>query len=367
MPHEVQLWLSRVYAGNSLEVWLYALATLVGAWVLGRIARMVLTRVVGRLTAKTETKLDDRLVEVASRPMSLLFVFAGVHVCAGFLTLPDGVQRLAQNAAMVAIALTVAVIALRSIDALFDEWVLPWSQRQVPPISKQVIYFLRMTTKVVVATMLGMTALKRAGFDVMSVITGLGIGGLAVALAAQETLGNILGSVQIMTDRPFVAGDHIRVETFFGRVTEVGMRSTKLVTPAGVCVVIPNKRIAGAAIENFTQSHGRVHEFTLGLVYSSTTDQVRQATAILNDILREQTSIHMEGSVVFHSLTESALTLRVIYVVDPDDFGPTLNAVNLAIHERFAAAGLQFAFPTRTLHVSDEAARLLSGAKGGKS
>ena len=253
------------------------------------------------------------------------------------------------------------------IDAVFDEWVLPWSQRQVPPISKQVIYFLRMTTKVVVATMLGMTALKRAGFDVMSVITGLGIGGLAVALAAQETLGNILGSVQIMTDRPFVAGDHIRVETFFGRVTEVGMRSTKLVTPAGVCVVIPNKRIAGAAIENFTQSHGRVHEFTLGLVYSSTTDQVRQATAILNEILREQPSIHLEGSVVFHSLTESALTLRVVYVVDPDDFGPTLNAVNLAIHERFAAAGLQFAFPTRTLHVSDEAARLLSGARAGKS
>jgi MscS family membrane protein len=218
--------------------------------------------------------------------------------------------------------------------------------------------FARVSAKIVAALLLAVTVLQRAGFDVLSVVTGLGIGGLAVALAAQETLGNLLGSLQIMTDRPFSIGDYIKVDAHFGRVTDIGLRSTRLLQGNGIRTVIPNKKLAEATIENHSHPDGLVRDFMLSLAYESTPAQVQEAVDLVRAVLAAEARIHPEFSVLFVNFGDSALGVRVLYKVpDANVAGDVAHAVNLAIHAGFLQAGVKTAFPTRTVRVEPVEAR----------
>lgn len=343
--------MDRVFLGNSLQSWLVAALVVVLGWLLGRLARFILTRWVVRLTARTGTQLDDKIISKSAQPLGIVVTLAATHVALAMLTLGDGARRIAEGAVVAAIAITVAIVVMRIIDAVSEEILDPWAARQSPPVHPQVLHIGRIVLKVVAGTLAMVTVMQRAGFDVWSVITGLGIGGVAVALAAQQTLGNVFGSLQVMTDRPFGVGDFVTIDRFSGRVLEIGLRSTRLQTTAGEVIVIPNKHVAEAAVQNLMAPQGQIREFHLGLTYSTTPAQVEQACALVSAVLRRTPGVHPEFLVQFTHFDESSLRLRVIYrVPDPARFGEVAHQVNLAILQDFNAEGLSFAFPTRTLH-----------------
>ncbi len=349
-------YLHRRWAGNDVETWVTVLALLIFGYIGGRVVAFVMARIVPRLTAHTETQIDDQIVLRTGKPIAMLVFFgAAWYAVQHVLHLHRHLQRILVDGVLVAIGVVAAIILLRTIDVLFEEGVEKWAERKQPPVSVHFVYFTRTVLKVLAGTFVAVAMLQRIGFDVLSVLTGLGIGGLAIALAAQETLGNILGSLQIMTDRPFAVGDVIKWDGKTGRVSEIGMRSTKIVLASGVKVIVPNKKIAESAIENHSHVNGLVRDFTLHLSYRTTAAQMREAVDIAKAVLAEQPEIHAEFSAAFAGFDDNALNLRVIYKVqDITKSAAVGETVNYALHERLAGAGLDLAWPTRSVQLLNQ-------------
>ncbi len=355
MLDPIDAWLQRPLMGNPAHTWLVALLTVIAGFLLGRLTHFVLTRWVLRLTSKTETDLDDKLVHATARPFSLAVTFATADVALGLLTLPRNVTTAVDGVLLTCLAVAVALILMRLIDVAFEAWMAPWAQRQSPPVNVQALHVGRVAVKIVAGTVVMVTVLQRAGVDIWSVVTGLGIGGVAVALAAQQTLGNLFGSLQVMTDQPFQVGDWIRIDNCFGRVQHIGLRSTRLVTSAGQTYVVPNKHIAEATIENLVAPQGQVREFMLALPYDTPVERLELVCQLVLDALATTSGVHPDFTAHVWAFAESAIQIRVIYrVPDLTAFSAVAHVVNLAIKARFDQAGLVFAFPTRTVHLVGE-------------
>ncbi len=184
-------------------------------------------------------------------------------------------------------------------------------------------------------------------------IAGLGIGGIAVALAAQDTLANLFGTVALLIDRPFRVGDRIEVEGYNGPIERIGLRSTRIRTLDGHLVTIPNKTVANVPINNIAMRPTIKEIMTFGLTYDTTPEQMREALTILRDVFTKHPEtddvwINWKGYGAF------SLDIQVIYwckQVEYAEFLKALEEMNLEIKERFDAAGLEFAFPTQTIHL----------------
>ncbi len=198
-------------------------------------------------------------------------------------------------------------------------------------------------------------------------LAGLGIGGLAFALAAQDTIANIFGSVVVALDQPFKIGEFVQIGASSGTVEDIGLRSTKLRTPARTLIVIPNKTVAGDAITNFSRMPQRRVEQKIGLTYGTSPEQMEGILEDIRRILREDPDVHQETIVVsFADYAESALDIQIIYFAANPDWTKHMGLrerINLKIMRAVAARGLSFAFPTQTLHVDDDVARKLVGTK----
>lgn len=348
-------WMERTFAGNSARTWLVVGLVLMLGLLIGRLAGFVMTRFGPKLAARTASNVDDRLIDRLNRPVAALLFLGALHVSVRILTMAEHWHRLATDAVMIGATFVLGIGVLRTIDVIYEEWMVPWADRQKPSVSVAVLNFARVTGKVVAVLVLAVAVLQRAGFDVVSVVTGLGIGGLAVALAAQETLGNLLGSMQIMTDRPFTLGDWVRVDGHFGRVTDIGLRSTRLQQANGVRIVMPNKKVAEAHVENHSYSSGLVRDFTLGLTFATTPAQMQQAVDIAKALLLATPGINADLAVNFVKFGDWSMDLRIVYHADPARAGDIAHEVNVGILAAFGKAGLQMAFPTRTLHVAPNA------------
>jgi MscS family membrane protein len=349
--------LERIHFGNSLRD--YALALLIALlfWILSRITRAHVGKLVSRLTSLTASELDDRLAGAAIGPASGLVLLAGLHFATLGLQMSGGLRVGIQNSLLVAFATLVTILCVRGVDIFFRHVVQPWTLGTPSRLDDQLAVFGRKISKILVVLVIVAIVMDKVGLDVISLVTGLGVGGLAVALAAQETLGNVLGSLQIMTDQPFTVGDWIRVEGYFGQVTDIGLRSTKIETRGRIQVVIPNRVIAQAAIENVSLGGDLAVNLAIGLTYATSDEGVRQAVAIIREILDGQEGVRDGHLIHFLGFGDSSLTITCTYYVDEiDAYWDVQHGVNMAIKRRFDEASLDFAFPTRTVHlVGDKA------------
>lgn len=344
-----------VWLGNSLQTWVVVLCILVLGVLLGRLARSLLRRYGTRLAQFTETDFDDAVIEAAIQPSARLLIVAACGAAVHVLVMPAKTHTLVMNGVIIAAGLVLIDLFAAWVDAFFRHGVREWRDKNQPHLDDAVISIGRKLFKAVFVIAGLLAILQTVGINVMSLLTGLGIGGLAVALAAQETLGNVLGSLQILTDRPFAAGDFVRVDGMFGRVLEIGLRSTKILTPDGIKLIVPNKKIAEAAVANCSAHQGVTEAFDIGLTYDTPAADVQRAAELIADVVHAQEHAHEEVTVHFISFGDFSLNLHVVYF--HTDFGHvamTRHAINLGIKRSFDEAGLSFAFPTQTLHLAGE-------------
>lgn len=190
-------------------------------------------------------------------------------------------------------------------------------------------------------------------YNISSLLAGLGIGGLAVAFAAQDTLSNVFGAVMIFIDRPFKVGDAVSIEGFEGAIETIGLRSTRLRTWDGTLVTIPNRTVASANINNLAARPMRRTNFTIGLIYDTPTAKLEEALAIVRDILKDHPSTGQYRA-YFNKFGDFSLDILVQHwsnLMDYDKYLQSLEEINLEIKHRFEAAGIEFAFPTQTIEL----------------
>jgi len=197
-------------------------------------------------------------------------------------------------------------------------------------------------------------SLNYAGYNVSALIAGLGIGGLAFALAAKDYIENIFGGVSVFTDKPFMVKDRIKIDGFDGTVEEIGIRRSRIRTLGGTLVTIPNAKFIHNSVENVALELTRKIVVQLGLTYDTSGERMELAMEILKDVVNDNQELVTDEPIIFFSgFGPSSLDITFMYYIRKEaDITQTQNIINLEVLKRFEAVGLDFAFPTQTLHIN---------------
>ena len=342
--------LSKTYYGNTITQWLVVFAVIIAALVVGKILYWFFSTVLRRLTQKTETKFDDIVIDMIEEPIVVATTVFGIWLGLRLLTLPENLELVIANVMKGGIILAVAWLLARLVDSMFREYLAPLAEKSENDLDDQLLPILRRSTKGLIWSLGIIVALNNAGYDVTAVIAGLGIGGLALAMAAKDTVSNVFGGFTIFTDRPFTLGDRVRIGSYDGTIREIGLRSTRIQTLAGTIVTVPNAKFADNPVENVSAEPSRKVASTLGLTYDTTPEKMEEAVATLRAIAEGNENLEEKVVAGFSGFGDFSMNVLFIYYIKKGaDIVGTTNDINMAILSEFNAKGLEFAFPTQTI------------------
>lgn len=365
-------WLSEVLrlqvADNSFRQILVSFIILLATLVLRRMLADVFFARLRALVQRTAWQYDERFIEALQAPVSALIVVVGLFLSITTLSLPPEIDLMILRVFQAA-SMTVAFWGvLRFVDVVAD--ILENMARTRDMAISPFVPLLKKTTRIFLIVIGAVLVIQNLGYSVGSLLAGLGIGGLAVALAAQESLGNFFGSVSIAADRPFKIGDWIQVgDRIDGDVEEVGLRSTKVRTWAKSQLTIPNKVLASEIIENWSRMPKRRVKQVIAVTYETRPDQMDALVEDIRRILREDEGVHQEFILVnFTDFGQSGLEILVYYFTITIKWLEHMDVrqrINLKIMRAIEARGLSLAVPARNVYFRGEVAQALAGGMSG--
>jgi MscS family membrane protein len=352
--------LEKVYYGNSLEDWGISLLIIVVGLVLNQLILLIHRTVVLRITKKSKTRYDDIFFEALKKPLLFGVMLAAIWVACERLNLGAKVYDLMVRAYHILVILNVTWFLARLAVALVEESFFREKglRKKDVRLNHHLFPIVKRGLLVLIWVIGGVTALGEAGVEVRSLWGTLGIGGLAFALASQDTVKNMLGGITIFVDRPFRIGDIIRFDATEGTVEDIGFRSTHVRTYDQRLVVIPNYKLTDVSVTNITSEPARRITVTLGLTYDTRYEQMEHALALLKRIPQAIPEVSDRDLVAtFSEYGDSALLITFIYFIrKQSDIRETISKVNFEILRTFNEAGLNFAFPTQTVYLESNKA-----------
>jgi MscS family membrane protein len=347
-------WFFSWWGQNTTISIIVSILILVGAIVIGKLLYWLIGTFAKSLAARTKSGLDDILIDKLEEPIVYGIVILGFYWGFTRLHFNENVDSFFANVFMILFILNVTWLIARVIDSLIEEYIVPIVTKSESDLDDQLLPILRKTIKAVLWIFGIVIALSNSGFDVAALIAGLGIGGLALALAAQDTVKNIFGGIMVFLDKPFKIKDRIKVNGMDGVVEEIGVRSTRLRTLEGRLITIPNGQFSDNAVENVSLEPTRKVNISLGLTYDTTPEQMENAMNIIKDIIKANSKVEDDALVAFNAWGDFAMGIQVIYYISSPDFiFSAQSEINLEILKLFNAEGLEFAFPTQTIYKKD--------------
>jgi MscS family membrane protein len=343
---------SQTFYGNTIENWVYSLLFMLGGVLFAKIIYWFFKNIVKVITSKTKTRLDDVLLEVIEKPAVLGIITGGIWYGMMRLTFAPGTDKFLNHAFTFIALITLTWLIVRAVDAVFSEIIVPLTEKTENTFDDQIVPVLRKGVKGIIWIIGFIVGLDNAGFDIMALIAGLGIGGLALALAAQDTVKNVFGGVMIFIDKPFQIGERVIIDGNDGFVTEVGIRSTRIKTLMNRIITIPNSKFAESSIENISAEPTRKVVVNLGLTYETTPEKMDLAMKILGEIVdSNQDILSQERIISFTTWGDFSLgILFIFYIKKEADILASQSKVNLEILRKFNENGLSFAYPTQTIY-----------------
>ncbi len=343
--------LTQSYYGNTLQTWLITMVIVVMSIMFGKVLYWVFSRFVRVFTARSKSQVDDVIIDLVEEPVVFMVVVMGIWMALRMLTLPDVINKVIANAYQVIFALLVGWLLSRLFDAFYKQYLKPLADKSENDLDDQLMPIISKGVKMIIWAMAIIIGLNNAGYDVAALIAGLGIGGLALAMAAKDTVSNVFGGVTIFTDQPFKIGDRIKVAGYDGTVIEIGVRSTRLKTLEGRIVTMPNAKFADAPVENISWEPSRKVVVSLGLTYDTQPDQMQNAMDTLTQINQSNASTEEDATVFFSGFGDFSMNITFIYYIKKSEsIAGTQSEINLQILRLFNEKGLEFAFPTQTLY-----------------
>jgi MscS family membrane protein len=351
------IWLHHFFPSidDQLFHWIACGIVLLAAILLRHVITNVIFFYLKKLAAKTETTLDDKLFPALEDPVAMLVMVAGIFAALTVLQLSERVDNLIGNGTTIAVLGVFLWGFIRAGGAVLDHLEEIAHEKQMTvatfmPLIKKTLY-------VVVVIIGGIVIADSLGAKVGALLTSLGIGGLAFALAAQDTIANLFGSLVVVMDQPFRVGDTVKVGANTGTVEDIGLRSTKIRLVDHSLAVIPNKSVATEAIVNLSRFTQRRIEQVIGLTYDTRPEQMEAVVEEIRQLVLREADINPASVMVyFRDYSESSLDIWLAYVVKSSDFEQSLRVkqrLNLAIMRAVEGRGLAFAFPTQTMHLPE--------------
>jgi small-conductance mechanosensitive channel len=338
------------FLGNTLGDYVLAIATFVVALIVIQIIDAIVINRMKKWARYTKTDLDDRLIRIVERPLVFLLYVGSFYVAIRNLAL-HAILRQAIDIICVIVGTILVVQLLGSLVEYGARLYL--LKRGDDTAMAQTVDAVVPAIKVVVWAVGIVFLLDNLGFDISAVVTGLGIGGVAVALAAQGILGDLFSYISILSDRPFELGDFIIVGDLVGTVEHIGLKTTRLRSLTGEELVIANTDITSSRIQNFKRMARRRIAFSIGVTYETSADKLKQIPAILKDVVEQIDAVTFDRA-HFASYGDFSLNYEVVYYVETSDYNVYMDAqqaIYFALKDKFEAQGIEFAYPTQVLYV----------------
>lgn len=338
-----------VYLGNSLRAWAVALATLAGGLVLIFVLQRFIFRRIEKVVQSTSTRADDHIfTSLRSRARPVLF-FTLLYISLQGLHMPEQLSMIVRVIALVAISYFV-------VKFLLDVIIFFLRKRLVEDADES-----RLTAFQAIRTLLQITAwavallivLDNLGIKISGLLTGLGIGGIAVAFAAQALLGDIFSYFSIFMDRPFEVGDFLIIGDYMGTVEKIGIKTTRIRSLQGEELVFSNTDLTSSRIRNYRRMKERRVNFKLGVTYETGSEKLEMIPGIVKEIIDSIDGLRFDRA-HFEKFGDFSLIFEIVYYLDTSDYYKYMDhqqQINLAIYRRFEEAGIEFAFPTQELRI----------------
>ena len=356
-----QRWLTEYgFYGNSVARWLAALGVFLLVLVALSLVRRIVARRAERLAQLTRGEWDDALVAALQKTKGWFLVILAVFVASQVLVFPVETSVRTRQIIQTVVILALLVQAGLWGNVLISAGLERYIKRKTEgdPASVMTISALAFIGKLILFTLLLLLALDNLGIDVTALITGLGIGGIAVALAVQNVLGDLLASLSIVFDKPFVLGDFIIVGEAMGTVEKIGLKTTRLRSLSGEQLIFANNDLLQSRIRNFKRMNERRVVFSLGVTYDTPRQKLQEIPQLIREIVESQEQVRFDRA-HFKAFGDFSLNFETVYYVLSPDYNLYMDiqqAINLALYERFEQMSVEFAFPTQTLHIEKTAA-----------
>jgi len=312
-----------------------------------------------KIAAKTETVYDDLILDLLRGPVKVVVFVILLNIGLGVFDWPGRAQFYLARGLIVVVACSITYVLLKIVDLLLGVWREKVVSSEDKLFAEQLFPIFSKTSKIAIVIAATLLTADNLQIEIKTLLAGLSVGGLALGLAAQDTVAHMFGAVAILLDKPFHIGDRIKVESVEGAVESIGLRSTRIRNLDGHHVTVPNKLMGNAIITNITRRPTIKTEMNLGLTYDTPVAQVKRATELLEEIYRANPKT-ADLIISFNKFADSALNIFVVHVwngTDAKQHFAEMQVLNLKIKERFDAEKIEFAFPTQTVFVKTEAGK----------
>lgn len=343
--------MKRVIFHNTVSDYLVSLSILIAGLIMARVLERIIIKRLKAWTARTSTTLDDFFLQVSESKLMPVFYFGVVYLSINTLTMAPSLTR----AFDVVIAVLLTFFSARFLVAVINYMIeTVWLEKGGELTRKYSIKGLLPVINVMVWGIAITFLLDNLGFKISTVIAGLGIGGVAVALAAQTVLGDMFSYFAILFDRPFKIGDFIIVGDYMGAIEHVGIKTTRIRSLGGEQVVFSNSDLINSRVRNYKKMNQRRVVFSLGVTYQTSLQDLQEIPGIITRIIKNIDLTTFDRA-HFFSYGDFSLIFEVVYYVLSSDYNKYMDIqqkINFRIREEFDQRGVEFAYPTQTLYIA---------------
>ncbi len=340
------------FLGNDLRQWLIALVVGVGALVLAQLLFRLLLPRLARLAGRTRTDWDDLVIAALRNTKWFFPASLGLGSGALVLDLPSRIGRGVTVATIIAILLQVGVWTSTALRAWLEGY--QRTRLETDRAAATTVAAIGFGAHVVVWMVVLLLSLDNLGIDITALVAGLGIGGVAIALALQKILGDLFASLAIVLDRPFVLGDFLILDSYLGSVEHIGLKTTRLRSLSGEQLIISNADLLGSRIRNYGRMRERRVVFQIGVTYQTPKAVLAEIPGLLRAAVEAREGTRFDRA-HFAGFGDSSLTFETVYYVLSPDYNVYMDvqqALNLELVERFEEREIEFAYPTQTLYLT---------------
>ncbi len=338
--------LNQVYFGNTMDRYLYFFLIVIAAVVIARMVYYVFKNSARRMAKRTRTNLDDVIIDFVEEPITLLFVIGGVFFAFKILVMTPSTGKFVGQVIFIVFLLAVTWLITRLFDVLVETFLRPLATKTETKLDDQIIPIISTMVKVSVWVMVIIVMLSEMGYDVLSLITGLGVGGVAIAIAAKESLGQMFGGFNIFMNKPYQMDDTIIYKGIEGRIEEVGLRVTTMRTVEDTRIVIPNGEISNNLLENLSARRARRALLFVAVAPETDAESLQHCSDYVKKALEETPGVRKGVSCDLYDFVNYAMTFRIVYwIEDIPNYFQLRHSANIVVKRALQETGVRLASP----------------------
>jgi len=348
----IQQLLKQEYFENTVEQWLIALGIAIVLTIVLFLLNSQLIKSLKKFANTTDTDLDNLFADLLAKTNLFLLLLISLYVGSLYLNLNDPITNIRRSIIFITVLFQVGIWTSAIISHYLEKKILGETFKTGSKVTQ--LKALGFVFKIFIWITIVLLIVSNLGFNVTTLITGLGIGGIAIALALQNVLGDVIASLSIILDKPFEVGDFIVVDDDMGVVEDIGLKTTRLKSISGEQLIFSNNDLLQSRIKNYKRMNDRRIVFALGVVYETPYEKLVEIPDLLKEIVTEEPKTRFDRA-HFKSYGDFSLNFEIVYYVLRPDYIDYINAqqnINLAIFKRFQEEGIEFAYPTQTLFLN---------------